>query len=82
MKEYKVLISYYKEDEGWCNECIEHDTLCSPMTAEQYVNGMSDDEIDDHLEGVDGFDIIITDDDGNQLSQCYVDKDGTPYPNE
>lgn len=74
-REWVVVANYWKADNGWTHE-EEVDRLNDYMTAEMYVNGLDDDTLSNYFNhGHDAVQFDIIDEDGNKVSDYWVDKD-------
>ena len=74
-REWVVVANYWKADNGWTHE-EEVDRLNDYMNAEMYVNSLDDDTLANYFNhGHDAVQFDILDEDGNKVSDYWVDKD-------
>ena len=74
-REWCVVANYWKENQGWTHES-EVDRLNVYMDAEMYVNSLDDDDLAAYFSGgADAVQFDILDEDGNKVSDYWVDKD-------
>lgn len=75
MTEYIVVANYWKENSGWTHE-EEVDRLNVRMDAEMYVNSLDDETLEGYFScGHDAVQFDILDEDGNKISDYWVDRD-------
>lgn len=73
-REWVVVANYWKADNGWTHE-EEVDRLNVYVSAEMYVNGLDDDTLVNYFNhGHDAVQFDILDEDGNKVSDYWVDK--------
>lgn len=74
-REWCVVANYWKENSGWTHE-EEVDRLNVYMDAEMYVNSLDDDTLAAYFDhGADAVQFDILDEDGNKVSDYWIDKD-------
>lgn len=74
--EYRVVANYWRKDSGWTHE-EEVDSFFCRMSAEMYVNSLDDDVLAAYFitTNADAVQFDILDDDGNKISDHWVDRD-------
>ena len=74
-REWVVVANYWKADNGWTHE-EEVDRLNVYVSAEMYVNSLDDDTLANYFnQGHDAVQFDILDEDGNKVSDYWVDRD-------